>query len=643
MDFKTKFNAVVLVILLAMAGVTVVYSRTIYIDDTQNTISLWVTNSNGKIFNVTQSGLQQAIWDLNSTQGGTVELPVCNITITSPIYVTSNVWLRGTGINSVIYLADAANATMIKNQGMATWTDGWPLSTITCNKNIHLSDFRLEGNGMKQPSWFLSNNLYSQHRGIALLKTDNVFIERVTINNATAGGIILYSSNQSTVTNCDVNHWASVFKGTGKLAYFAKGIYVESSHNFSITNCRFHDGYSSGIALEGSFGASKKDYINNFIIDHCFIDSASSGVYVELARDGIISNCIATNCTNYELYTSALGFWITESTYNIFTDHCQAYKCGDPSDHDGFGFNIGGINNSLTNSQSFYSYGSGIATGSSQIMISNNRVINASRRGIYSNSQKPIITNNFILDSGTSGIYATATVATKMINNFGGIISGNYISNSLNYGIFNSLSNISICDNTINYTNSGYYAIHSQGSNVQINNNKINVAGNGIFIDVLGASYPKGNNSAIGNNIKLATTYGIRLSSSAKNNTVSSNIISGSSTGIYEGGTSNFNIIKDNVLKGCTTKITTTSTTTLVRDNLGYVTENWGVATVANNGTITHRLATTPTVVFVTGGQQNVSVNVNTLGATTFKVTIINTRTDAVYVGTITVYWYAKV
>src|SRR4030043_2231990 len=103
--------------------------------------------SNGKSFPATQIGLQAAIYSLNSTNGGWVEVPVCNITFTTTLFITSGVWLRGSGNGTIFYLANNINKTMIENK-----------DKVNGNSDISLSYFNMKGNGLNQPEWWSSTN-----------------------------------------------------------------------------------------------------------------------------------------------------------------------------------------------------------------------------------------------------------------------------------------------------------------------------------------------------------------------------------------------------------------------------------------------------------------------------------------------------
>ena len=84
------------------------------------------------------------------------------------------------------------------------------------------------------------------------------------------------------------------------------------------------------------------------------------------------------------------------------------------------------------------------------------------------------------------------------------------------------------------------------------------------------------------------------------------------------------------------------SSLTAVRDNIGFITEAWGInTTAADGGTQAHGLAGTPTFVSITSGNTTFTwCAVNTFAATTFKYEL-QTSVLASATGQ-TVYWYAR-
>jgi hypothetical protein len=152
------------------------------------------------------------------------------------------------------------------------------------------------------------------------------------------------------------------------------------------------------------------------------------------------------------------------------------------------------------------------------------------------------------------------------------------------------------------------------------------------------------NNQILNSGLESAGTYdGIQVNGTAM--TVTGNGIRNASgtmsACIREAVGANGNVITDNPVANATTLIVKVGATTLVRDNPGYVTEQYGATSVADGGTITHGLATTPTSVIVTPSLASTVLGVTALGATTFTVAVKN---DSGGAGTTqTVYWNAKV
>ena len=101
-------------------------------------------------------------------------------------------------------------------------------------------------------------------------------------------------------------------------------------------------------------------------------------------------------------------------------------------------------------------------------------------------------------------------------------------------------------------------------------------------------------------------------------------------------------VIEGNSFSTLTTKITVgTAASNRIRNNPGYMSENSGATSVADGGTITHGLETTPTKVRCTPTVSGELVSVTATGSTTFTVAIKKHDNSA---GTTqTVYWEAEV
>lgn len=113
--------------------------------------------------------------------------------------------------------------------------------------------------------------------------------------------------------------------------------------------------------------------------------------------------------------------------------------------------------------------------------------------------------------------------------------------------------------------------------------------------------------------------------------------------GIVEGSGTDNNFIYYNWLTGNSTAamLRTGGATSKVRNNTGYVTENEGATSIADGATISHGLATTPTVVTAVGSVAAQIITVTAKTSSTFTVAI---KTDSGGAGTTqTIYWRASI
>ena len=600
----------------------------------------YIVNSLGHSFIPSQSGLQQSIWDLNSSGGGWVELPTCNITITSTIYVTSNVWLRGAGASSVLYLADNANTSFIKNEGSR-------YTPRRLNYNIKISDILLNGNCYQQPIWVPGNDIWTPPNGIGIWNGRNTTINNVKFNNITQCCIYLLRSNWSMVRDCTFYNFGGRYArdegsiAVGHFPYFASGVFVDGGQNFTISGCHFNKGYSGAIITQSTYG-DYKFYTRNGIIDDCIVYNCHYGYYAENARNIKVSNFIVYNSTKsindvpiQPPYAFLIG---TGNTENIKLTACGAYNCGNSITATGGSYAISGSNNSAVSCDSYYSRVNGMDISGYRNIVSLCTIINASRKGIYSLCIEPQITNNNILRSWTYGMYVGAATSTASYYNKFGLISGNNINGTNSDAIYCSLYNTSLISNNIYNTGVGY-GIWSLGKYNRISLNTISKAGyRGIYFSGPG-------NNTITNNIVILSTNGIELGSNVKNTTIIGNRILVTASAIVEQSGCNFNIIKDNNVRGSPSLITVVGSKTICRDNQGYVTESWGVATLSNNASIDHGLSAAPTIVIINGQNWNTTVSVNATTITTahFHVELRKLSDGTVAVGRRTVTWYAKV
>jgi len=115
------------------------------------------------------------------------------------------------------------------------------------------------------------------------------------------------------------------------------------------------------------------------------------------------------------------------------------------------------------------------------------------------------------------------------------------------------------------------------------------------------------------------------------------------SIGITEGyGTTGNNLIVNNLFHSASTPINSYGVGSVVRGNIGWVTENQGAAaSIADGGTIDHGCAAAPTVATVSGSVAGDIVTVTSLDAT--HITVAIKKHDGTAGTTQTVYWRAQV
>jgi len=232
----------------------------------------------------------------------------------------------------------------------------------------------------------------------------------------------------------------------------------------------------------------------------------------------------------------------------------------------------------------------------------------------------------------------------------GFIVEGNTIIKALAYGIYvNGGSNGRIAGNVIIETNSRSESasgvrVVSSSSDMVIEGNVIYALGNDMPIrigDTSSSSYPK--RIAVIGNYVYGGIYGIAVgwndSEYADTVIINGNTVLGSSSrGSYIGATAT-NVV---VINNRVDKPVRIRGTPIVKRNIGYVTENSGVATIPSGSTsvtVSHGLASAPSKVLVTPlGQPPGKIWVQNITNTSFDII-----TDTAPTADLRVAWYAEI
>ena len=150
-----------------------------------------ITNSNGKAFAATGTGLQEAIWDLNVT-GGVVDIPAAQILIATTINI-SNVVADGLKIVGSSESSSSTNGTVLRTSNNAN-CDIFEC-TVPLNTNVHLiiENIMFDGNKVNQVS---ACNLITMTRAEEFVIRDCVFV------NSKQFGVELSAVEVGEIKNC---------------------------------------------------------------------------------------------------------------------------------------------------------------------------------------------------------------------------------------------------------------------------------------------------------------------------------------------------------------------------------------------------------------------------------------------------------
>lgn len=238
------------------------------------------------------------------------------------------------------------------------------------------------------------------------------------------------------------------------------------------------------------------------------------------------------------------------------------------------------------------------------------------------------ILDNIIEDSVLHGIHTD--------NNSFCVIRGNIINNSTEDGIrlTNTSDHCLVADNIVN--DNDQYGITIMDSNYctvtgNVVKDSATANSNGIQLEV-SATSACDFNTVVGNTVLMQTSVygGINLEKAASNTIVGNNVTGSAAYGVRENGTGvDLNLIQSNYLSGTTAGVIVVGANTIVKDNIGYLSENSATASLLSGQTtlaVAHGLAATPTVINIAFREQGDNDYgrwwVSTIGATNFTLNV---------------------
>jgi len=260
------------------------------LDVTANASLNLIRNSNNNYWTASEANLRLAIFDLNSTNGGQVQVPVSRITLTSTLKVIDNLLLSGYGNASELFLGNGADVDMLD---------------ITNQENIIIEKLCLNGNNASNAGTL---NLIE----ITGSSTRNITIQNCYLTNCNAGSIIDCEEDTSYI-NINNNYFSDIEPS----ATHPGGVWLSGTHCI-VSDNYFVDCYGSGVVLECASDNSKQ--CEYHLIDNNIITGFTShGIHMEGNSSGGVTRTRskAINCT------------ITNN--HIFDLTGNAYGAGDPS------------------------------------------------------------------------------------------------------------------------------------------------------------------------------------------------------------------------------------------------------------------------------------------------------------------------
>jgi parallel beta-helix repeat protein len=503
---RTKLEAGVLIGILLLLCINQVLPAA----DTGSTDTM-ITNSLGHSYTVTFANLQHAVWELNSTNGGWVQVPPCQLIFPKTLYLISNLVFKGAGNTTQFKLGSNVNKNMTALNGLTQVTiqnmrfDVNNVSQSTTAENL---------SAIYMDDWcsYITIDHCSFYRGHGSFIFDNWYrpASYVTVENSQ------FHKRQR-------QYWAAAIS-------FA-GTYSTARNNF------IEDTYSIGIRIVGS-------HYNDFLAEHDIIDGnyitgeIGHGIHMEFA-----ANCTIINNIIYDLNSTAFhgydganayssGILMTTGTLceNNMVDHVNYRGIGSQG-------NCTVVNNYVKDVESVV----GILASAGDI-VSNNIVTG----GLYIPSVgiksrgSATITNNIVTATGTKK-YSIGINANTGSN----VVSDNTVSNALVGIRLDANTNSSVDSNRIQNA-PGVGLLASQSDHCTVTGNTLTNVTKGIQLY-------KTHNSTVFSNI-LSTTSPVAKSS------------------IYEElAPCNYNQIFGNNINGCKVKnIITIGANTSYGFNVGY-------------------------------------------------------------------------
>lgn len=402
-----------------------------------------ITNSNGGCWEATETGLQDAIDDLNN-ESGWVDGGNNNISISSTIYLGTGCKLR----NVELYLVGNSDCTMIENYDITNGNDDIKIYYVTLDGN---EDGQTADDSVG--SW--DGTRFNIPFGIYLINCDNVEISHCNVSNIQLGGIYVQESEKPNIHHNHINKIGDSFDaGDPADCYTAGGIYLFNTTKGIVSKNHIVDTYAFGICVESTLPSVTPYRCHYTLVDGNYVENTSIAFYCEDAENITFSNNIVNEIylKDSDLFGGGafgMGFfakaggnvnkltYIGNQVHNGRSTGCR-------------GFNIHSNNSKITDSliTNFYR---GIHYGGCEGLVSNNHIEGTTQYSIYFDTAENVTcTQNICQDWGggsaairISSLFNSLVMMNTMLDNVNiGIYGSN--SDNGNFVLFNHFENVNI-------------------------------------------------------------------------------------------------------------------------------------------------------------------------------------------------------
>ena len=409
---RKVYISIFLIVFILIIASWSAFSVTRTISPTQDTVSTFIRNSNGKYWSATASNLQTAIWDLNGT-GGTVQLPIGIFAVGYQIEMENNTILNGEGRGTILRADNSLGNPNVINVEYGT-------------SDVIISNLCIDGNVANR----VDGGEDSYQANIHVSGT-NVLVENCFLYNSTRHTVYFHNSSDCIIKSCFIERSGD------------HSIYVRNNATkIQVLGNRIKDSGRAGIRFGPSTFYCLAD---GNIVNTTGLNTTDPGLHAyDMGGSGTrchnhtFSNNIVINAGNYGIYDACTSM----PSHNLYIGNkiCSAnnggiYIFGDCATVVG---NV--VYDTVTTT------GDGIQVAGDLCIITDNLIDAVFREGIEIIGDRNIVQSNIIDNAGTRGIYLSGN---------DNIVSYNIVTSCTGYSISDDGNNNWFSHNDINNTGIG--------------------------------------------------------------------------------------------------------------------------------------------------------------------------------------------